>query len=58
MAESEADRIAFLRKCNETQPEGIDSYGFPVGQFSRELALLVKTNAEVYAAARGKKRGK
>ncbi len=49
---TESDRIIALRRANESQPFGVDSFGFPVGQFARELEELLRANAAVYAAAR------
>lgn len=49
---AEPERVITLRRLNESQPEGRDSFGFPVGQFARELADLRRNNAEVYASAK------
>ena len=46
------DRIETLRRLNECQPEGVDSWGFPVGQFALELDYLRRTNASVYGATK------
>ena len=48
---TESERITALRRQNEVQPEGVDSWGFPVGQFARELDYLRRANASVYGAA-------
>ena len=49
---AEPERVITLRRLNESQPEGRDSFGFPIGQFARELDELRRVNATVYAAAR------
>ena len=49
---TESERITALRRQNEVQPEGVDSWGFPVGQFARELDYLRRTNASVYGATK------
>ena len=49
---TESERITALRRQNEVQPEGVDSWGFPVGQFARELDYLRRANASVYGAAK------
>ena len=46
---SEPERIRTLRRLNESQPCGMDSWGFPVGQFARELDQLRRANAVAYA---------
>ena len=54
----EPDRVTQLRAANRVQPEGVDSFGFPVGKFEQELEFCRQNNADVYAAAKGKpKRG-
>ena len=45
---AEPERITTLRRLNESQPEGKDSFGFPVGQFARELDELRRANADIY----------
>ena len=45
---SEPERIRTLRRLNESQPCGMDSWGFPVGQFARELDELRRANADIY----------
>ena len=52
---AEPERIIALRRANESQPCGVDSWGFPVGQFARELEELRRANAAVYAAAKGER---
>lgn len=52
----EPPRIIALRQANEIQPCGVDSYGFPVGQFARELDALRRANADLYALRRNVRR--